>query len=86
MMVYEIQDYLMMLMFGWTVVLITISSLIDTEILFLSQNKHEYPYNRDDKKHSILTVEPFYFLNLAVNIFSFLFIAWSSSDSLASPI
>ena len=45
MMVYEIQDYLMMLMFSWTVVLITISNLTDTAILFFSQNKHEYPCN-----------------------------------------
>lgn len=86
MMVYEIQDHLMMLMFGWIAVLITISNLIDTEILFFSEQAYPLLAIMSEKKHSILTVEPFYFSSLAVNIFSFLFIAWSSSDSLASPI
>lgn len=53
MMVYEIQDYLMMLMSSWIAVLITISNLIDTEILFFFQNKYAYPCNIMGMKRNI---------------------------------
>lgn len=79
----------MKFIFDWLAVLITISNLKDTEIQFFpDQTCMSILIIDSGEDKQILTVEPFYFLSLVVDmyIFVFSFTVWHSSDSLASPV
>lgn len=79
----------MKFIFDWLAVLITISNLTDREMPFFPDQTCMSIFIIDSgEDKQILTVEPFYFLSLVVDmyIFVFSFTVWRSSDSLASPI